>query len=260
MSISVTVLGCGTSTGVPIPGCKCPVCQSTHPRNKRLRTSIYLRLPNNKVILVDASIDLRMQALTFNLERVDAVLYTHAHSDHILGTDDLRCFNFVQRQAIPCYGTAFTLDRIRDTFNYIFVPNPKYEGGLLANLSLNPINLHQPFTIEGLKIEPFRLWHGSMEVAGFKFGNFAYATDCNRIPDETKQLLHGIEWLILDGLRDEPHGTHFTIDQAVAMAKELDAKHTYLTHMTHAVDYESTNARLPEGIELAYDGLKIEIK
>ncbi len=209
-------------------------------------------------MLVDASIDLRMQALTFGIDRVDTVLFTHAHADHILGTDDLRCFNFVHRNVIPCYATPETLTKIKETFPYIFEANPKYEGGLLAQLTLNEFKMYQPFEVEGLKVTPLRLEHGSMEVAGFRIGDFAYATDCKRIPEESRKLLRGVKYLILDGLRYEQHKTHLTIEESLEVIADLKPGQTYLTHMTHAVDHDETNSKLPRGVELGYDGLKIE--
>lgn len=255
----VRILGCGTSTGVPIPGCKCEVCSSDDPRNKRLRTSALIEMGSDFSVLIDSSTDLRQQALKWGVRRVDSVLYTHAHADHILGIDDLRAFNFVLRKDIPCFGEEATLEHLRQMFSYIFSPDPAYQGGLLPKLSLHPIRPYEALQLGGNQIMPIRLMHGELPVLGFRIGDFAYATDCNSIPSESITMLQNLDTLVLDGLRFEPHSTHFTIPDAVQMAKELGAKKTYLTHMTHSIDYQRTQAELPPGIELAYDGLIIEI-
>ncbi len=254
----LTVLGCGTSTGVPIPGCTCHVCTSKNPRNHRLRTSSAITLPDDQVLLIDASPDLRLQALTHGLRRVDAVLYTHAHADHILGTDDLRVFNFRRTSPIPCISTRATLESLKQTFHYIFDPDPLYQGGALAKLSLEEVSPGVPFEAAGQSILPLLLYHGELPILGWRIGDLAYATDCNCIPAETKEQLKGVRTLLLDGLRYEPHATHFTIPEAVETAQTLGFEQTYLLHMTHTVEYEDVSKSLPEGIQLAYDGLEIE--
>ena len=250
------ILGCGTSTGVPVIGCGCPVCSSPDPRNKRSRTSAYLRLDNGKTILIDASPDLRFQALRDRLTRVDAVLFTHAHADHIFGIDDLRGFNFSQRQVIPCYATAPTLAEIRHYFRYVF-ETQAHEGGALPQITLNEIRDDTPFELFGQRVEPFRLMHGKLAVTGFRFGDLAYATDCNFVPDETKALLRQVKHLVLDALRYERHKTHFSISEALEVARELGVPNTYLIHMGHTIDYESDSAKLPPGIRFCFDGLEI---
>jgi phosphoribosyl 1,2-cyclic phosphate phosphodiesterase len=254
------LLGTGTSTGVPVPGCSCPVCRSTNPHNYRDRTSALITLATGPSILIDASPDLRQQSLRHAVARVDAVLFTHSHADHILGTDDLRCFNFVQGHRIPCYGTEFTLTRLRQTFPYIFTPDPSYEGGLLAQLDLLPLFYGAPLSLFGLDILPFELRHGSSSVAGFRFGEIGYATDCNFLTEGAYEALKGCRVLFLDALRYKPHKTHFTIEQALSVAAEIKAEQTYFIHMTHAIEHDAVNARLPEGVALAYDGLEIEFQ
>ncbi len=255
--MKLLILGCGTSTGVPVPGCDCQVCNSPNPRNKRCRTSALLKLDDGRNILIDASTDLRHQALAHGVKRVDAVLYTHAHADHILGTDDLRCFNFVLKKAMPCYGTVQTLEGVKRCFPYIFDPDPDYQGGELAKLDLNVITHLKPFQACDLNVMPFELAHGRMSVTGFRFGEIGYATDFHFMPEESRAALKGVKYLVLDGLRYESHRTHITIPQAIDLAKEIGAQQTYLVHMTHTVEYDEVSAKLPAGVALAYDGLEI---
>ncbi len=251
------ILGCGTSTGVPVPGCTCPVCSSPNPKNHRSRTSALIKVNNSFNILIDASTDLRWQALSWKIPSINAVLFTHSHADHILGIDDLRSFNYIQNSSIPCYGTIEAFKEIKRCFSYIFEPDQQYEGGLLAQLTLNPIDPQRPFNVGPVSVQPFKLMHGKLPVTGYRFGDLAYATDCNFIPDESKDMLRGIKVLVLDALRFEPHRTHFTIAEAINMAQELQAQSTYLVHMSHSVDYDVTTRNLSNNIFLAYDGLEI---
>jgi phosphoribosyl 1,2-cyclic phosphate phosphodiesterase len=253
-----TLLGSGTSTGVPLPGCTCKVCTSKHPRNHRDRTSACFTLDDGRVILIDAGPDLRYQALTHKVGRVDSVLFTHAHADHILGIDDLRSFNFASRNRISCYGSAETMDSITSSFSYIFTPRPGYEGGMVAQLDPHIISNEDTCVIEGISFELFPLIHGSMTVTGFRVGDIGYATDFNMITERAEQVLAGVKYLFIDGLRYEPHKTHVTIPQAVEIAQRLKAEHTFIIHTTHTIDYDEVNASLPAGIELGYDGLTIQ--
>lgn len=251
------LLGSGTSTGVPLPGCRCSVCTSKEPKNWRDRTSGLIRLDSGKNILIDTSTDLRYQAIKHDVQSVDAVLYTHAHADHILGMDDLRSFNFVHGLRIPCFGTAITIARLRETFPYIFQQDGTYEGGLLAQLEFCEFRFNEPFDVFGITITPLKLLHGKMLVAGFRIGSLGYATDCKALTAEAKEALMDCEYLFLDGLRFEPHPTHLTILEAIRLAQDLRAKQTYLIHLTHSVDFEEVNPSLPEGIGLGYDGLTV---
>lgn len=250
---------------MPLPGCRCSVCLSPHPRNRRLRCSGVLKIAAKAAdsvarrILIDTSTDLRQQALTNDVRRVDSVLFTHAHADHILGLEDLRAFNFIQQQSIPCYSSTATNAELRRFFSYIFSPAPDYEGGGLAKLTLHDIEALSPISLFGVEILPFTVMHGRLPVLGFRINDFAYATDCNAIPDASMQALVGVKTLVLDGLRMDPQPTHFTIPQACEVAKRIGAEKTYLTHMTHTVDYEVINPTLPNGVELAYDGLEIDV-
>jgi phosphoribosyl 1,2-cyclic phosphate phosphodiesterase len=250
----VTMLGSGTSTGVPVIGCRCAVCQSDNPKNRRMRPGLKLELANG-VVLVDTPTDLREQALRFGLPRLDAVLFTHAHADHIFGLDDIRIFNFRQGGAIPCYGSETTLAAIRRTFAYVFETGQ--EGGGKPQLDLIPIRA--PFELLGESIVPVPVWHGEMEVFGYRLGRFAYVTDCNVIPETSFALLDGVEVLILDALRYRPHSTHFSVEEAVEAAGRIGARRTILTHFSHDVDHDAPAVQLPAGVELGYDGLVFEV-
>ena len=253
----VTMLGTGTSHGVPMIGCNCGTCRSADVRDRRLRPSIYIEVTDRARILVDTATDLRQQALTHGITRVDAVLFTHAHADHILGLDDLRSFNTLQASPIPAYANQDAWQQIRRQFAYIF-EGPLQIGGGVPQITTNEIT--GAFFIRGIKVVPVPLWHGKLPVLGFRFGNFAYLTDCNRIDEESLALVEGVDILVLDALRDEPHETHFTLGEAVAMARRIAAPRTYFTHMTHDLPHAKTNARLPEGVQLAYDGLVLDIE
>jgi phosphoribosyl 1,2-cyclic phosphate phosphodiesterase len=266
--LRVTVLGSGTSHGVPSIGCDCAVCRSTDPRDKRTRPSILIELPADRpagpaaaavgTILVDTSTDLRTQALANDVRRVDAILFTHHHADHVFGLDDVRRYNQMQRASIPCFGDRATLDLLRAMFSYIFNPPPQVGGGL-PQLSLFPVA--GPFSLGGVEIVPVPLFHGRLPVLGFRIGGFAYLTDCNRIPDESWPLLTadgGVRTLILDALRDRSHPTHFSVSEALEVVDRLAPERTYFTHICHDLPHAATCARLPRGVELAYDGLVVE--
>ncbi len=251
--VEVIVLGSGTSHGVPMIGCDCAVCTSDDPRDRRTRPSIYVRCGAAK-ILVDTSPELRLQCLANGIRGVDAVLFTHHHADHVAGLDDLRRFNWIMKSAVPCYGTERTLTAIRRMFAYAFEPAVDSPHSR-PQLDLRTID-HSPFEVRGERIVPIPLMHGPMPVLGFRFGRFAYCTDCSAIPEESMALLRDLDVLILDALRPIPHPTHLSVDQAVDLARRIGAERTYFTHMAHQVRHAETNASLPEGIELAFDGLR----
>jgi phosphoribosyl 1,2-cyclic phosphate phosphodiesterase len=255
MPFRVTMVGSGTSTGVPVIACPCKVCTSTDPRNKRWRPGLKLEV-NGGILLMDTPTDLREQALRFGLPRLDAVLFTHAHADHIFGLDDIRIFNFRQRNAIPCYGSAETLQAIRRTFAYAF--ERTQAGGGKPQLDL--LEVREPFHLLGREIIPVPVWHGEMEVFGYRLGRFAYVTDCNRIPDESFELLAGVEVLILDALRYRPHSTHFSVEQALEVAARIGTSRTILTHLAHDIDYGDPQVALPPGVEFGYDGLTFDVQ
>jgi phosphoribosyl 1,2-cyclic phosphate phosphodiesterase len=247
MALRVTMLGSGTSTGIPVIGCGCRVCTSENPKNKRLRPGLKLETERG-IILVDTPTDLRQQALRFGLPRVDAIVFTHPHADHIFGLDDVRIFNFRQGGAIPCYGSAETLKAIRRAFAYVFEPGQ--EGGGKPQLEL--IETREPFEALGLRFVPVPVWHGEMEVFGYRIGGFAYVTDCNLIPETSLRQLEGVQILVLDALRHRPHSTHFSVEEALGVAARIGAPRTILTHMAHEVDHDDP---LPPGVEFGYDGL-----
>src|SRR5712692_5211286 len=251
--IHITVLGSGTSSGVPTVGCGCEVCTSKDPRDNRLRPSILIRY-GGRAVLVDTSPDFRAQALRAHLERIDAILYTHSHADHILGLDDVRPFNYRQRAAIPVYGMEETLDAIRRVFRYAFGE---------AESNVPRLDLHtldgEPFELFGLEFTPIRLLHGKSTVLGFRFGAAAYLTDHSDIPAESKAKLQGLDVLFLDALRYRPHPTHSTVERALEWVKELKPRRTFFTHMCHDLGHARTEATFPAHVRLAYDGLEIDV-
>jgi phosphoribosyl 1,2-cyclic phosphate phosphodiesterase len=245
----ITILGSGTSTGVPMVGCRCPVCTSSDPKDRRTRASLLVEHAGHH-ILVDTSTDLRKQAIRAQIPRIDAVLFTHAHADHIHGIDDLRGFHFQHHQVIPCYGTADTLNAIDSKFSYIFTGLSA--AGYAQLLEARVIDA--PFSLFGLEIVPIPIWHGEMPATGYRFGPVAYLTDCSAIPGSSLALLAGVEVLIVDGLRYTSHPHHFNIAGAIAATRPLCPRRTIITHLTHEVPHRD-GEKLPPGVELAYDGL-----
>lgn len=256
MNARVTFLGTGTSSGVPAIGCTCRVCQSADPRDKRLRPSIYVDVPGRASILIDTSPDLRQQALTYGVTRVDAVLFTHSHADHILGLDEIRRFNVMQQGAIPCYATSDAWDNIRRTFHYVFDGVPRRGGGI-PHVDYRQID--GTFVLSGVQITPVPLMHGDTPILGFRSGGFAYLTDCNAIPERSWPLVVGVDTLVIDALREKKHSTHFSVSEALEAIERIGSRRAYLTHMAHDLGHADTNARLPAGVELAYDGLVLDV-
>lgn len=246
--------GTGTSTGVPVIGCACAVCTSGDARNRRLRPGAQVRLDGG-VILLDTPTDLRQQSLRYGLPRVDAVLFTHPHADHVFGLDEVRVFNFRQRQVIPCFGSAETLAALRRIFAYAFERGQ--EGGGKPRVEL--LEVAGPFELLGREVVPVPVWHGEMSVLGYRIGRFAYVTDVNRIPAESLALLAGVDVLVLGALRYRPHSTHFSIAEAAEVAQAIGARRTLLTHIAHEVDHGNQELPLPPGVELAYDGLAFDV-
>jgi len=261
LSLKITLLGTGTSHGVPMIACDCAVCRSTDPRDKRTRPSILIEIAPGespplaravKNVLVDTSTDLRAQALAHDVRRVDAILFTHSHADHVMGLDEVRRYNILQRDAIACFADERTIVDLRRTFDYIFNPPPGPSGGI-PQLTL--FQIAGPFLLGGVEFVPVPVLHGRRPILGFRVGSFAYLTDCSRIPDSSWALLEGVRTLVLDALRERPHPTHFSVDEAIDAARKIGAARTYFTHVCHDLPHAATCARLPAGIELAYDGL-----
>ena len=252
----VTFLGTGTSTGVPVVGCSCRVCTSDDPRNKRLRQSVKVEA-NGRFFLIDTTPDLRAQLLRDPIPRLDFILFTHSHSDHLMGLDDIRPFNFRQRETIHAFASAPTAKAVRRAFSYIWADTQI--GGGKPQLDLHEVD--GVFAHEGIDVIPLPVCHGDWTILGFRIGRFAYITDTNGIPDTTMRLLEDIDVLALDGLRPSPrHPTHFTIDEAVQCAQRIGARQTWLIHLTHEVEHDEVEATLPEGVHLAYDGLTLEFE
>lgn len=256
--MTVTLLGTGTSTGVPVIGCHCEVCRSKDPRDVRTRCSALVSVDGLSII-IDTGPDFRHQALREGIDEVDAVLFTHHHADHIAGLDDLRPFFFGNKRPIPCYAHPNTASVVADTFRYIF-RDGTYPG--VPKLHMKAVSA--PFDVVSrygrvgkVAVEPVPVFHGNLEMYGYRIGKFAYLTDTSRIPDRSFALLRDLDVLVLDALRHEPHPTHFSIEEAVAAAQRIGARNTYFVHMTHSVLHALHDAQLPEGINLGYDGLTI---
>jgi phosphoribosyl 1,2-cyclic phosphate phosphodiesterase len=254
--VHVLFLGTGTSHGVPMIGCDCGVCKSSDPRDRRLRPSIFLTFDDGLHVLVDTTPDLRMQALRHDLRRVDAILFTHSHADHIMGLDDVRRYNWLHRAPVPLYADARTGRDLQRTFAYVWDPEaPK--GGGVPDLRLWTIAGR--FSLGRQEVVPVPIRHGPWDILGFRFGRFAYLTDCNGIPASSLALLRDLDVVVLDALRIRPHPTHFTLDEAVQMAHTIGARQTYFTHVAHELGHERTCAALPPAMALAYDGLAFEV-
>jgi len=252
--LKATILGCGTSTGVPVVGCNCRVCTSDDVRNQRTRSSLMLEW-NGRVVLVDTGPDLRTQCLREQVQRVDAVLYTHPHADHVHGIDDLRPFNATTGLDIDVYGSAATMHKLERSFAYAFRRSDAQ--GFCPRLK--PHVVAEPFELFGAQIVPLELEHGRGAVFGYRFGPLAYLTDCSAIPSRAEALLQNLQVLIIDGLRFRHHPSHFTITQAIETGRCLGARHIILTHLSHDVEYVVHSRHLPAGVELAYDGLHLNL-
>jgi phosphoribosyl 1,2-cyclic phosphate phosphodiesterase len=254
--MKITVLGSGTSSGIPLIGCECPVCTSPDPRDQRLRPAIAIGFDDH-CVLIDTPPDFRTQALRAKLERVDAVLFTHSHADHIMGLDDLRPFNFKHRSRIPIYGAADTLDTIRRVFHYIFDDQSK----LTFVPQIDAIVLNgEPVELFGQRFLPIPVMHGKAKIYGYRFGNAAYLTDHSQIPAESMAMLGGLDVLFLDALRHHPHPTHSTVAASIETVRLLKPKRAYFTHIGHDLAHAATEAELPAGIHLSYDGLEIDVE
>ncbi len=258
VSNQLVFLGTGTSHGVPVIGCGCATCSSPNPRDRRTRCGLVLGLPEGN-LLVDSPPDLRMQLLREGIGIAHAVLYTHGHADHLFGLDDLRIFALYLEDDLPVYCDQQVERQIRRVFDYAFDPaTRKYAAGGVPRLVFRPMT-GEPLEVLGARVIPIPLRHGRYDVWGYRFGDVAYCTDTNEIPASSMALLEGLDVLVLDCLRRRPHATHFSLDEAIETARRLAPKRTLFTHMCHDLAHEPTNAALPPGMELAYDGLRIPV-
>jgi phosphoribosyl 1,2-cyclic phosphate phosphodiesterase len=253
----VTFLGSGTSHGVPMIGCTCEVCQSADPHDRRMRPSIYLEVDGGPSVLVDTSTDLRQQALAYGVVKVDAILMTHSHADHVMGMDEVRRFNVLNHGAIPVHASAATGSELRRIFQYVFEP-PSQKGGGIPQIVLHDVD--GPFKVGALTVQPIPLLHGTLPILGYRFGSFAYLTDASTIPDEAWPMLEGLDVLVLNALRHRSHPTHFSLSEAAAVVERLHPRRAFFTHVCHDLPHAITNRSLPEGMALAFDGLRFAVE
>lgn len=254
----LTFLGTGTSFGVPQIGCSCAVCRSADPRDRRSRSAALIEA-GGAAILIDTPPELRLQLIAADVSRVDAVLFTHEHADHISGIDDLRIFSVRQRRALPVYGPRETLDRLRGSFSYIFDDQRAYEGTSKPDLDLRAIEAGRPVEVAGVEVLPLAFRHGHLRVYGYRIGSLAYITDAKAVDDAERRRLEGLDTLVLNALWWRPHPTHLSIAEAIETAQALGARRTFLTHLTHETGHAELAAQLPAGIVPAYDGLTVEV-
>ncbi|TJZ74759.1 MBL fold metallo-hydrolase [Chitiniphilus eburneus] len=251
--VEVTLLGVGSSGGTPALGCDCPTCTSHDPRNTRTRTSAVFSV-GGRHLLIDTGPDLRQQALREQIMRLDAVLYTHPHADHIHGIDDLRAWCWLQKGALPVYGNQLTLEHIKSRFTYTLLsPNEYWDKPVLT---LHEVE-RESFVAGGVRVQPVPLLHGKWPILGFRVGNVAFLTDVSAVPEESFALLERLDVLILDCLREREHPTHLSVAQSLALARRIGARRTVLIHMTHELEYHALGARLPPGVEVGYDGMRL---
>lgn len=256
--MQLTFSGTGTSHGIPMIACDCPVCRSGHPRNTRRRSSLWVRDGETSVV-VDTPPDFREQALTFGLRSLSAVFYTHAHADHVFGFDDIRRFSSLQKTAIPVYAGPHTLDFLKRTFAYVM--KTPLKGTTLPHIDFRAID--DVATVGGITVRALPVEHGQTETFGYLFetttARAAYVPDCHRFPDATRAQLGTLDVMILDALRDTPHPTHLTVDESVRLLQTIGARQSYITHLGHDLDHDAVSQRLPKGIACAYDGLVLDL-
>jgi len=256
-NLRIVFLGTGTSQGVPLIGCHCEVCSSNDTKDKRLRSSCLIESKEGTILTIDAGPDFRQQMLTYNVDRLDAILVTHSHRDHISGLDDVRSYNYLQSGAMPIFGNSIALEEIKAAFSYAFTES-RYPG--LPTFKLCTVNKNEKFRVNELEIIPIEVMHYKLKILGYRIKNFAYITDAKTISDEEKEKLRGVEYLVVNALRREEHFSHFTLCEALDLIKEINPKQAYLTHISHALGLEKeVNKELPSNVSLAYDGLTIEI-
>jgi len=251
----LTFLGTGTSQGIPVIGCDCRVCTSRDPKDVRRRASVAIE-SNGATVIIDTSPEFRLQVLDAGIKHLDAVLFTHAHADHLHGLDDIRGFNHIQNHPIACHGDAKTLAIVRESFRYIF-EGTNFGGGL-PEIALGEVT--GPFTAGGIRFEPVEVLHGPVEILGYRFGGAAYITDASSIPGPSMDKLRGLDVLVLNALRYEPHPTHLSVGESIEIAQKLGARRTFFTHICHRLMHAEVSAALPDGVELAYDSLVVEVE
>ena len=250
--MKITFLGTGTSQGIPFIGCDCPVCTSANKKDNRLRSAIWIETKDTSIV-IDSGPDFRYQMLRAKVNKLDAIVFTHGHKDHIAGLDDIRAYNYFEKKPIPVYATEETQEALKREFSYIFT-NPTYPG--IPQIELNTISAYEPFTINELTITPIRVLHYKMEVLGFRIGDFTYITDANYIGPEELEKVKGSNTLVLNALRHEPHISHYTLAEAVEVAKSLNVEETYFTHISHQLGlHDVVDSALPPGMHLSHDGL-----
>lgn len=253
------IMGTGTSIGVPVVGCPCPVCHSSNPRNRRTRSGVLIRTPEAE-ILIDAGPEIRLQLVRERATLIRAVLMTHAHADHIMGIDDLRIFGFQLNAPVPIYCEENVEEQLRRTFSYAFTDPATHSHQYAApKLAFSRLYPGQPVSLPGAEVLPIRLHHGQLPILGYRIGNVAFCTDVSTIPAESRELLRDLDVLVLDALRREPHPTHLHVAASLNLIRQLKPRQAYLTHMSHELDYDTLRKELPPGIEPAFDGLRIPI-
>ena len=255
-TVELVFLGSGTSAGVPMIGCACDVCTSTDPRDQRTRASVVIRYGDTQV-LIDTTPELRLQAIANRIHRIDAVVFTHAHADHIMGLDDVRRFNYVLGGPLDVWADALTYATVGQCFHYAFRAPQPAQKVFRPSLIRREIRGRRPFTIGGVPWQPLKLLHGSLPVLGFRIGRLAYCTDVSQIPRESYPLLEGLDVLVLDALQKKKHTTHFNLEEAIEQARRIGAKQTWFTHIAHGLAHTATNLELPKTMRLAYDGLAV---
>jgi phosphoribosyl 1,2-cyclic phosphate phosphodiesterase len=254
LPLKITFLGTGTSSGVPMIGCSCEVCTSTDKKDNRLRSSILVQ-SSTTTFVIDTTPDFRYQMLRIDNKKLDAVLFTHAHKDHIAGLDDIRAYNYFQQKSMDVFANTQTIESLKREFYYVFA-DKQYPG--IPQIQLNLID-ENSFVIGDINVQPVVVWHLNMKVFGFRMGNFCYITDANKIENIEKEKIKGVNYLVLNALRKEPHLSHFTLNEAIDLAKELKVPNVYFTHISHQLGlHASVNKTLPSNMQLAYDGLTVK--